>query len=189
MLSSSTWKLSYAIASIYPIGRWTRLASYTRFALLRPFCFLSPSFDRRLRSLQLIAVRSNGSSISANIIAIMSRPRSKSELKVKRNVCLRRTLSCVCTGLLSFYTPGFSQSESFGIPPFPRAPILIHHSFSLFPFYRSFCTYQSRSVCFVPFFFRYAGINVFISLSYVFTLLLTSSSPPRRRASFGLYSG
>lgn len=75
---------------------------------------LSPPGDRRLRSLQLIAVRPNGSPIRVNTVAIMSRPRS---LRPKREV-RRNGLSSpnpLCVYMSSFFLRAcFSQTESFG---------------------------------------------------------------------------
>lgn len=92
--SNSIWKLSYAIASIYPIGGrcpgW-RLSRY-------PSYFLS-SLDPRLRSLQLIAVRPNGSSIRLNTVAIISRPRSPLAKRESKKKCLSL---CVWVHLLFF---------------------------------------------------------------------------------------
>lgn len=117
----------------------------THFALLpRPYRCLplppSSAFDRRLRSLRLIAVRSNGSLIPVNIVAIVSRPRSdRGEDEKKRPPLPHPPLPppvCIHTRLLSLCAPASRNRESRGIPPFPHAPISIHHhhSFLVFPF-------------------------------------------------------
>jgi len=74
--------------------------------------------DRRLCSLQLIAVRPNGSSIRVNTVAIMSRPRSLlPKREARRNVCPRRTLCAYICSLSSYEL--ISHNRSRLARPFP----------------------------------------------------------------------
>jgi hypothetical protein len=87
-------------------------------------CFLPRVPPPRTRSLQLIAVRPNGSSIRVNTVAIMSRPRSLLPREREREggskkIRLSRSL------YTSLYTC-CSQSEPFGALPVPLRPIPIH---------------------------------------------------------------
>jgi len=112
--SNSTWKLSYAITSILPGRATPRPMSYVSLCGLSRFL----PRDRRLCSLQLIAVRPNGSSIRVNTVAIMLRPRSLlPKREARRNVCPRHTLCAYMCSLSSYEL--ISHNRSRLVHPFP----------------------------------------------------------------------